>query len=316
MHYRPLGRTGVRVSALSLGSLSFGPRGNEDRTACTAIIHRALDAGINLIDTADIYSGGSAEEIVGAALKGRRRDVLLATKVHGRTGDGPNDRGSSRLHIVQAVEDSLRRLQVEWIDLYQLHLPDPDTAIDETLRAMDHLVQQGKVRYIGTSNFAGWQLASALWSSERHHLAPIVSEQPEYSLLQRHIEREILPACRAFGLAVLPWGTSRRGLLTGKYPVDGPLPPGSRYARQNQDTQVAAWRTRVSVVQQLRPLAAEAGLTLGQFALLWVMQQDGVTSPIIGPRTIEQLDENLSVLDLALPEELSAQATELTSQFV
>lgn len=315
MRYRPFGRTGVQVSEVALGSLSFGPRGNPDRNACTAIIHRALDAGINLVDTADIYSGGVAEEIVGQALKGRRTDVLIATKVHGRTGDGPNERGSSRLHILQAVEASLRRLQTDWIDLYQLHLPDPATPVDETMRALDDLVRQGKVRYVGTSNFAGWQLAEALWASDRLHTVPIVSEQPEYNLLARRVEREILPACRAFGLAVLPWAPLRRGLLTGKYRAGDALPPGSRYARQHEDARAEAWHRQVAVVEQLRPLAQAADLTLGQFALLWVLRQDGVTSPVIGPRTMAHLEENLTALDRILPDELAARAGMLTAQF-
>lgn len=315
MHYNLLGRTGVHVGELSLGSVSFGPRGNPDADACVAMIHRALDAGVNLVDTADIYSAGVSEEIVGRALRGRRDDVLLATKVHGRTGEGPNQRGSSRLHIMQAVEASLRRLGTDWIDLYQLHLPDADTPIEETLRALDDLVRQGKVRYVGTSNFASWQLVFALWASQRDHLVQVVSEQPPYSLLDRHIEREILPACRAFDIALLPWGPLHGGDLSGKYTVGQPLPPGSRRARESADVDSSAWQARMRAVDELRPLAREAELTLSQFALVWVMRREGVTSPIIGPRTMEQLEDNLGALDRDVPQELLDRATELTAPF-
>lgn len=315
MRYRSLGRTGVRVSELALGSVNFGPRGNPDVPACVAIVHAALDAGVNLIDTADIYSAGASEEIVGQALQGRRSGVLLATKVCGRTGDGPNDRGNSRLHIMDAVHASLRRLRTEWIDLYQLHLPDPATPIEETLRALDDLVRQGKVRYVGTSNFAGWQLAAALWAADRDHTVAVASEQPPYSLLDRRIEREVLPACRHFGLAVLPWSPLRGGELSGKYILGQPLPQGSRRARQNVDATAAGWRDRMAAVDELRPLARETGCTLSQFALRWVMQQEGVTAPIIGPRTREQLEDNLQAAEGELPKEVLERAREITARF-
>lgn len=316
LRHNLLGRTGVRVSELSLGTVSFGPRGNSDVDACVAIIHRALDAGINLVDTADVYSAGVSEEIVGRALKGRRGGVVLASKVHGRMGEGPNQRGSSRLHIIAAVEASLRRLGTDWIDLYQLHLPDADTPIEETLSALSDLVRQGKVRYVGTSNFAGFQLVSALWAAQRAHLVPVVSEQPSYSLLDRHIEREILPACREFGIALLPWGPLHGGELSGKYTLREPLPQGSRRARQNTDVESAGWRDRMQAVDELRPLAREAELSLSQFSLAWVARREGVTSPIIGPRTMEQLEDNLGAVERALPQELMDRATGITARFV
>lgn len=315
MQYKPLGRTGVQIGEISLGSVSFGPRGNPDVEACVRIVHRALDAGMNLVDTADIYSAGVSEQIVGRALKDRRSSVLVATKFCGRTGDGPNDRGNSRLHIMQAVEASLRRLQTDWIDLYQLHLPDRDTPIEETLRALDDLVRQGKVRYIGTSNFAGYELVAALWASDRGKLVSIASEQPPYSLLDRRIEREILPACRAFGIGVLPWGPLRGGELTGKYSLGRALPQDTRRARQNQDTTAADWQDRMRAVDELRPLALAAELSLSQFALQWVMRQPGVTSPIIGPRTMDQLEDNLGALQKDVPAELLARAAEITARF-
>ena len=315
MRYRPLGRTGVQVSELALGCLSFGPRGNPDAADCVRIIHRALDAGINLVDTADVYSAGVSEEIVGRALQGRRDRVVLATKVHGRMGDGPNDRGSSRLHILHAVEQSLRRLGTDWIDLYQLHLPDAETAVEETLYAMDSLVRQGKVRYFGTSNFAGWQLVEALWASERRCLAPIVSEQPEYSLVARRIERDVLPACRRYGIAVLPWSPLKGGVLAGKYRPGESLPEGSRYLRREMDPTNAEWRARVDAAQRLQSLAQAADLTLSQFSLAWVVAQAGVTSAIIGPRTMEQLEDNLGAADVDVPLELLGQATGETARF-
>jgi aryl-alcohol dehydrogenase-like predicted oxidoreductase len=315
VRYRPLGRTGVMVSEISLGTVNFGPRGNPDAAECTAMVHRALDAGVNLIDTADIYSQGLAEEIVGAALRGRRDGVLLATKVHGRTGSGPNDRGSSRLHIMRAVEASLRRLQTDWIDLYQLHLPDAVTPIEETLRALDDLQKQGKVRYIGTSNFSAWQLVEALWASEREGLVRISSEQPEYSLLARHMEQEVLPACRRFGLAVLPWSPLKGGELGGQYRLGEPLPEGSRRARNGTDTASEDWRTRMTAVDALRRISEQAGLPLSQFSLLWVMRQEGITSPIVGPRTMRQLEDCLAVADQELDEELEARARAVTSTF-
>ncbi len=316
MRYRPLGRTGVMVSEISLGSVNFGPRGNPDAAECMAMVHRALDAGINLLDTADIYSAGVAEEILGQALRGRRDSVLIATKVHGRTGSGPNDRGSSRLHILRAVEASLRRLQTDWIDLYQLHLPDGDTPIEETLRALDDLQRQGKVRYAGTSNFAAWQLVEALWAGDRHGLVPIASEQPEYSLLARRIECEVLPACRRFGLAVLPWSPLKGGELGGQYRLGEPLPDGSRRARNGTDPASEGWRNRMRAVDELRILAADAGLPLSQFSLLWVMRQDGITCPIVGPRNMEQLKDCLAVADQELAEEFDRRARDLTAAFV
>ncbi len=315
LRYRPLGRTGVLVSELVLGTVDFGPRGSLDAASCREIVDCALDRGINMIDTADIYSQGVSEEMVGRALEGRRGQVLIATKAHGRTGSGVNDRGSSRLHLMQAVEASLRRLRTDWIDLYQLHLPDDATPLEETLHALDDLVRQGKVRYVGTSNFPAWQLVEALWVSDRHHLVRIASEQPRYSLLDRRIEREILPACRHHGIAILPWGPLAGGDLTGKYRLGAPLPPDSRRARHGQDPSSPAWLRRLQVVESLLELATEAELPLAQFALLWLLQQDGVTAPIVGARSVRQLEESLYALDRRLPDGLARKAGDLTAEF-
>lgn len=208
MEYRKLGRTGLKVSPLCLGAMMFGKRGNTDHADCVRIIHRALDAGINFIDTANVYSNGESEEIVGKALRGRRDRVILATKVHGKMGEGPNDGGNSRGHILREVENSLRRLGTDYIDLYQMHRPDPETPIEETLQALTDLVRSGKVRYIGSSTFAAWELVESYWTSERSHLARFECEQPPYSIFVRGIEKDVLPVCRDTAAGLFPGARS------------------------------------------------------------------------------------------------------------
>ena len=225
MDYRLLGRAGVKVSPLCLGSMNFGAAADEAQS--TRVIHAALDAGINFIDTADIYSKGRSEEVIGKALAGKRDGVVLATKVWGRMGTGPNDAGTSRLHIMQAVEASLKRLQTDHIDLYQLHRPDTETPMDEKLSALTDLVRQGKVRYIGTSNYPAWQLCESLWVSDVNRFERFVSEQPQYSILSRAVENEVLDFCRQHGFAVIPWSPLAGGRLTGKYRKDRPAPADS-----------------------------------------------------------------------------------------
>ena len=306
MEYRPLGRTGVKVSPLCLGCMMFGGRATAEES--TAIIDAALEAGINFLDTANVYSRGRSEEVTGQALKrnGQRQRVVLATKVHGTMDEtDPNAQGTSRRHIVAECEASLRRLQTDYIDLYQLHRPRPDIAIDETLRALDDLVRAGKVRYIGTSTFAAWQIVEALWASKELGLNRFVSEQPPYNLLDRRVERELLPMCRTFGIAVIPWSPLGGGLLTGKYQRGQTAPAGSRFASLRSDSPLAG-RLRdavFDVTEALTPLAAERGCTLSQLALAWVMSQPGVTSPIIGPRTLEQLRDNLVALGVQIADE-------------
>jgi aryl-alcohol dehydrogenase-like predicted oxidoreductase len=304
MEYRPLGRTGMKVSNLCLGCMMFG--GKTNPTDSYDIIDRALDAGINFLDTANVYSIGRSEEATGEALKrnGKRHDIVLATKVHGKMGEGVNDLGNSRRHIIEQCEQSLRRLQTDYIDLYQIHRPQPDIPIDETLRALDDLVRSGKVRYLGTSTFAAWQLVESLWTSERLGLNRFVVEQPPYNLLDRRIERELLPAARTYGFGVIPWSPLAGGLLTGKYKRGEEPPEGARFA----DTTNPLYRRRLNdriydVVEGLEPLAQEKGLTLSQFSLAWCMQQPGVTSPIIGPRTMEQLEDNLAAQEITFSED-------------
>jgi aryl-alcohol dehydrogenase-like predicted oxidoreductase len=307
MEYRSLGRTGVQVSPLCLGAMNFG--GPTDEADSLAIIDAALEGGINFIDTANVYNAGESERIVGKALArdGKRNRVVLATKVNGVMGDGPNDRGISRFHIMRACEDSLRRLQTDHIDLYQLHRPSLSIPQDETLRALDDLVRQGKVRYIGCSTFPAWMVMEGLMTSAQQHLARFVSEQPPYNLLDRRIENELVPLCQKYGLAILPWSPLAGGILSGRYNQDG-APEGSRAARNGADSPFAQRVTprAVEAGRRVAELARASGLSASQLALLWVKDQPGVTAPIIGPRTREHLADNLAVLERGLTAEEGA----------
>lgn len=300
--YRPLGRTGVQVSTLTLGAMNFGAWGNPDHDASVAIIHRALDAGINVIDTADVYSRGESETIVGKALRGRRDDVVLATKFHGRLSDEVNHAGNSRRWIVREVEDSLRRLQTDHVDLYQVHRPEPGTDVEETLSALDDLVRAGKVRYVGTSTFLGSQVVEAQWVARDRRLVRPVTEQPPYSILARGVEREILPLAIEHGLGVLPWSPLAGGWLSGR-PVGADAPVSPRIARQpgRHDPSLPENVAKAEAVHALTKVAEAAGLTLVQLALGFVVEHPAVTSAIIGPRTVEHLDAALAALDVRLP---------------
>ncbi len=305
MEYRSLGHTGLKVSPLCLGCMMFGPRGNNNHEECIQIIHRALEAGINFLDTANVYSSGVSEEIVGKALKGRRDEVVLATKVHGVMGPGPNDRGNSRRHITRQVEDSLRRLQTDYIDLYQIHRPDPETPIEETMRALDDLVHQGKVRYLGSSTFAAWQLVESYWVSDRLRLERFVCEQPPYSILSRGIERDVLPVCEKYGTGVIPWSPLHRGYLSGKY-RKGEAPPAESRATRDQFFEPLdsdAGQRKLAVVDELIPMADELGVSLAEYALAWTLANPVVTAPIIGPRLMEQLESVLRVPEIHIPAE-------------
>lgn len=301
MEYRSLGRTGVMVSPLCLGAMNFGaPTSQEDSFT---IINRALEAGINFIDTANVYNTGESERIVGEALRqnGRRDQIVLATKVHGRMGAGPNEGGNSRYHIIQACEASLRRLQTDTIDLYQLHRPSLTIPQDETLRAFDDLVRAGKVRYIGCSTHPAWMVMEALATSEKYGLARYISEQPPYNLLDRRIENELVPLALKHGLALLPWSPLAGGILAGRYPVDAPeYAEGSRAARAGAMFQARVSRTGREVAAGLSEMAQARGMSASQLALLWVKDQPAVTAPIIGPRTLEHLESALGVLDKKL----------------
>jgi aryl-alcohol dehydrogenase-like predicted oxidoreductase len=300
--YRPLGTTGVQVSRFCLGAMMFGAWGNTDHDDCVRIVHAALDAGINFVDTADVYSAGESEEIVGRALAGRRDDVVLATKFHAPMGDDPNRRGNSRRWIAQEVEHSLRRLQTDWIDLYQVHRPDPGVDIDETLGALSDLVHQGKIRYLGSSTFPAEAIVEAQWAAERRGRERFVCEQPPYSILARGIERAVLPTCQRYGMGVIPWSPLAGGWLTGKYRrgMDKPDTHRARRIPQRYNPTLPENQRKLDVVEELLKVAADAGVPLTHLANAWVLEHPAVTSAIIGPRTMEQLTDVLAGIDVRL----------------
>jgi aryl-alcohol dehydrogenase-like predicted oxidoreductase len=307
MEHRNLGRTGVKVSPLCLGAMMFGSWGNPDHDESVRIIHRALDAGINFIDTADVYSRGESEEIVGKALAGGRRDnVVLATKVHGTMGDDPNEFGNSRRWIVREVENSLRRLKTDWIDLYQIHRPEADTDIDETLGALSDLVHAGKVRYIGSSTFPASQIVEAQWTAERRGRERFVCEQPPYSLLVRAIEADVLPTCRRYGMGVIPWSPLAGGWLSGRYRKGTDVPQSRRAERlpARYDMSDPANQRKLDAADALASLADEVGISLIHLALAFVIRHPAVTAAIIGPRTMEQLESQLGAADVQLSDDV------------
>jgi len=307
MEYRPLGRTGVQVSKLCLGTMMFGAWGNTDHDDSVRIIHRALDAGVNFVDTADVYSEGESEEIVGKALAGGRRDeVVLATKFWGSMGDGPNRGGASRRWIFEEVEHSLRRLGTDWIDLYQLHRPVPGTDIDETLGALTDLVQQGKVRYIGSSSFSGGEIVEAQWTARERNLQRFRTEQPPYSLLVRGIEVDVLPVAQRHGMGILTYSPLAGGWLSGRWSADAtPTSPARKRLAARFDMSLAENQRKLEAVQALGAVAEDAGLSLIELAIAFVVNHPAVTSAIIGPRTMEQLDSQLPAADVTLsPEQL------------
>jgi len=309
MEYRPLGATGIRVSTHCLGTMMFGAWGNRDRDAAASAIDAALDGGINFVDTADVYSSGESEEIVGAALKGRRDEVVLATKFHGSMGPGENERGNSRLWIMREVENSLRRLQTDRIDLYQAHRPDPDTDIEETLSALTDLVRQGKIRAFGSSTFPAWQIVEAQWVSERRGLERFRCEQSPYSIMVRGIERDVLPVAQAYGMGVIVWSPLSRGWLSGKYERDAQPEPQSRAGRAKErgdfvirqfDRSRPEIQRKMDVVDALRPVADKAGISMSHMAIAFAIAHPGVTSAIVGPRTPEQIEDLLAGADIRL----------------
>jgi aryl-alcohol dehydrogenase (NADP+) len=302
---RRLGSTGLEVSDFCLGAMMFGAMGNRDHAECERMIHTALDAGINFIDTADVYSRGESEEVVGGALKGRRDDVVLATKFWNTMGDEPNRRGGSRRWIMQAVEGSLRRLGTDWIDLYQMHRPDQFTDIDETLGALDDLVHQGKVRYIGSSTFPAEGIVEAQWAAQRRGTERFVCEQPPYSIFVRGIERAVLPTCLKYRMGVIVWSPLNGGWLTGKYRRGQEVPAGSRgtMGRFVDPTD----ELKLDAIEQLAKIADDAGLSLTHLSLAWSIEHPAVTSAIIGPKTPEQLADLLGATDVVLaPDVLDA----------
>lgn len=311
MEYRSFGRTGVQVSMLCLGCMNFGgPTPEEDSLR---IIDYAIDQGINFLDTANVYTRGVSETIVGKALQrnGKRDRIVLATKVHGVMDDtNVLASGNNRRHIIEQCEQSLRRLQTDHIDLYQIHRPQSSVPIDETLRALDDLVRSGKVRYIGTSTFPAWEVMEALWASDKLNLNRFVSEQPPYHLLDRGIERELVPLAQTYGITIIPWSPLARGFLTGRYQRGQDIPGDSRLSRDMQNTGALGDRTKrhfsdraFDLLDVITELANEKGCTVGQVALAWCARQPGITSPIIGPRTMEHFEDNLGSVNVTITDD-------------
>ena len=303
MERRQLGRTGVSVSKFCLGAMMFGAWGNPDHDESIRIIHRALDAGVNFIDTADVYAQGESEEIVGKALTGGRRDdIVLATKFHNAMGEDPNERGTSRRWIMRAVEGSLRRLGTDWIDLYQVHRPDPGTDVEETLGALTDLVHQGKVRYIGSSTFPASAIVEAQWAACDRGLQRFVTEQPPYSILVRAVEADVLPTSSRYGMGVMSYSPLTGGWLSGRWRKTTGQQSSSRAGRlpERFDLSHPANQRKLDAVEELAQLADEAGITLIQLAIAFVLRHPAITAALIGPRTMDQLEGQLAAVDVAL----------------
>src|SRR3954462_6720727 len=314
MNSRPLGRTGVQVSPLCLGTMMFGAWGNTDHDDSVRIIHRAVDVGINFVDTADVYSAGESEEIVGKALKGRRDHVVLATKFFMPMGEDPNCRGGSRRWIIREVENSLRRLRTDHIHLYQVHRPSPDTDVEETLGALTDLVRQGKVRHIGSSSYSGSQIVEAQWASRERHLERFVTEQPPYSILVRGIEEDVLPTTQRYGMGTLTYSPLAGGWLSGRWRKDAAGSPTSA-ARPSArfDMSSPANQRKLDIVESLAQLAEQADMPLIELAIAFVLNHPGVTSAIVGPRTMEQLESSLPAAEITLSTEILDRIDELVA---
>lgn len=296
MEYRFLGSTGVKVSNICLGTMMFG--GQTSESDSIEIMHKAFDLGINFIDTANMYSLGASEIVVGKAIKGHRNDLILATKGRQKMGDGPNQQGASRYHLMAELEASLQRLDVDHIDIYYTHTPDYKVPIEETLRAMDDMVRSGKVRYIACSNFRAWRVCEALWKSEQYNLNRFACVQPLYNIVNRDVEVELFPLCREHQLGVICYSPLARGILTGKYDVGQQYPEGSRASRGDRRMLQAELRDEsIIVAQQLNEYCKSKGVATSQFALAWAMANPIVTSVIIGPRTMQQFDDNVAALE-------------------
>ena len=319
MHYRQLGRSGLRVSVLTLGTMTFGGKGvfaktgEIDPAGAKRLVDRCIAAGINLFDTADVYSWGVSEEILGAALKGRRDSVLVTTKARMRMGDGPNDAGLSRQHLIAACEASLKRLGTDWIDLYQLHEWDGQTPLEETLRALDDLVRGGKVRYVGCSNYSGWHLMKALGIAERQGLERFVSQQIHYTLEAREAEYELVPIAVDQGVGIMVWSPLAGGLLSGKYRRGQPHPPGSRHLTDWGEPPIRDQGRLYAIVETLVAIAEERGVTPAQVALTWLLGRPGVCTLVIGARSEEQLAANLAAAGLQLSAEECARLEQVSA---
>ncbi|MBI4310698.1 MAG: aldo/keto reductase [Chloroflexi bacterium] len=304
MEYRRLGNSGLEVSAVGLGTNNFG--GRTDYAATEMVIKQTIECGINMIDTSNSYSAGKSEEFIGKAIKGNRDKVIIATKVASAMAQGPNQRGASRKHILAEIEKSLKRLDTDYVDLYQVHFPDPATPIEETMRTLDDLVRAGKVRYIGCSNFASWQIAQAMETAKALHLEPFVSDQPEYSMLRRDVDREVVPCCRAYGLGILPFYPLASGFLTGKYKRGQAAPAGTRLAGSRQAANLLT-NANFDVLEQLENFAAERGHSMVDLAFAWLLANPVVSSVIAGATKPEQVTENARTCEWRLtPDDMKA----------
>jgi len=313
MKYKSLGKTGLKVSELCLGTMIFGQQ--VDEATAMKIIKRAIDLGINFIDTADVYTEGRSETIVGKAINGMRDDLVVATKVRVRTGSAPNDEGLGRKHILHNIQTSLKRLGTDHVDLYQVHRTDPTTPLKETLSTMSDLVGDGKVYYIGCSNFPAWQLEKALWISDINGLESFATVQPRYNIIDRDIELELLPLCLEEGIGVIPYSPLAGGFLTGKYEPDKPAPEGSRGQLRPQWVSRYQNQRNQEIMQEMKNISAETGMSMSQLALAWLMANPAVAAPIIGASRLEQLDENLEVLDHPLPVEAQKRISEVSKPY-
>jgi aryl-alcohol dehydrogenase-like predicted oxidoreductase len=304
MLYKKMGRTGLRVSTFCLGTMNFGSQ--VDEKGAIQIMERALEVGVNFIDTADVYAKGRSEEIVGKILKEKRDSIVVATKVSAKVGEGANDRGLSRKHIIKGIEDSLRRLQTDYIDIYYAHMPDIDTPLEETLRAMQDLVYQGKVRYIACSNYTAWQLCKALWASDKQNMTRFECVSPPYNLVTRDIESELLPLCSSEGIGVCVYNPLAAGILTGKHDSKSPPAEGGRFTLEGMGKNYynRYWNeVNFNAVELLRKIASEHGRSLAQFSLAWVFNNEGVTATICGASSLVQLEQNLEATEILLSKE-------------
>ena len=309
MEYRQLGKSGLQVSAIGLGTNTFGRAVDAEQAA--AIVHRALDLGINFIDTADIYGRGVSEEYIGRALKGRRQEAVVATKVAGPMGDGPNMRGASRQHIIDGLHASLRLLDTDYVDLYQVHFVDPNTPIEETMRALDDMVRSGLVRYIGCSNFMAWQVCEAQWAARAHHLTPFVSVQPQYNIISRAIEHELVPFCQAYGVGIIPYSPLAGGFLTGKYRPGEAPPEGTRYHNSPFADRILTERN-FQQLQRLEAFASARGRSVGDLAIAWLLARPMVSTVIIGATKPEQVETNVKSGEWQLTAEEMKELDEIT----
>ena len=301
MEYRRLGNSGLRGSAVGLGGNNFGWWADEQTSI--PVIHHAIDAGINFLDTADVYARGQSEEFIGKAIKGKRTNLIIATKFANQMGDDPNERGGSRRYIMQAVEASLKRLQTDYIDLYQMHIPDPTTPMGETLRALDDLIRAGKVRYIGCSNYAAWQMCEAIWISRTNNYSTFISTQPMYNLLSRGIERELVPCCQDYGIGIIPYSPLASGFLTGKYRQGETPPEGARLSGSDPRFQRVFNEANWNRLDKLESWAKEHSHTMGELAIAWLLAKPMVATVIAGARKSEQVDANVTAGDWQLTSE-------------